>query len=42
MFILQLLKESTVDPNAIDISPIEATLRNKLMPFQEEGVRLIQ
>ncbi|XP_053610270.1 SWI/SNF-related matrix-associated actin-dependent regulator of chromatin subfamily A-like protein 1 [Plodia interpunctella] len=38
-YVLKVLNEQTVDPNSIDLSPIEATLRHKLMPFQEEGVR---
>ncbi|CAK1555561.1 unnamed protein product [Leptosia nina] len=38
-YVLKILKEKVLDPNSIDLSPIEATLRNKLMPFQEEGVR---
>ncbi|XP_075980389.1 SWI/SNF-related matrix-associated actin-dependent regulator of chromatin subfamily A-like protein 1 [Anticarsia gemmatalis] len=38
-YVLKVLRENTVDPNSIDLSPIEATLRRKLMPFQEEGVR---
>lgn len=38
-YVLKVLRENTVDPNSIDLSPIEATLRWKLMPFQEEGVR---
>lgn len=36
---LQVLKENTMDPNNIDLSPVESTLRHKLMPFQEDGVR---
>ncbi|XP_048482179.1 SWI/SNF-related matrix-associated actin-dependent regulator of chromatin subfamily A-like protein 1 [Plutella xylostella] len=38
-FVLKVLREPTVDPNSVDLAPVEATLRNKLMPFQEEGVR---
>ncbi|XP_060804860.1 SWI/SNF-related matrix-associated actin-dependent regulator of chromatin subfamily A-like protein 1 [Amyelois transitella] len=38
-YVLKILKEQTMDPNNVDLSPIEATLRHKLMPFQEEGVR---
>ncbi|CAG4956251.1 unnamed protein product [Parnassius apollo] len=38
-FVLKALREQTVDPNTIELVPIESTLRNKLMPFQEEGVR---
>ncbi|XP_026732874.1 SWI/SNF-related matrix-associated actin-dependent regulator of chromatin subfamily A-like protein 1 [Trichoplusia ni] len=38
-YVLKVLRENSTDPNSIDLSPIEATLRNKLMPFQEEGVR---
>ncbi|XP_026321507.1 SWI/SNF-related matrix-associated actin-dependent regulator of chromatin subfamily A-like protein 1 isoform X2 [Hyposmocoma kahamanoa] len=38
-YVLKVLCEHTMDPNSIDLSPIESTLRNKLMPFQEDGVR---
>ncbi|KAM3957943.1 SWI/SNF-related matrix-associated actin-dependent regulator of chromatin subfamily A-like protein 1 [Aphomia sociella] len=38
-YVLKILNEQTLDLNAVDISPIEATLRHKLMPFQEQGVR---
>ncbi|XP_038222560.1 SWI/SNF-related matrix-associated actin-dependent regulator of chromatin subfamily A-like protein 1 [Zerene cesonia] len=38
-YVLKILKENIVNPNSIDLSPIESTLRNKLMPFQEDGVR---
>ncbi|CAF4878713.1 unnamed protein product [Pieris macdunnoughi] len=38
-YVLKILKDKSIDPNLVDLSPIEATLRNKLMPFQEEGVR---
>ncbi|CAH0755971.1 unnamed protein product [Diatraea saccharalis] len=38
-YVLKVLQDHTVDPNSVDLSPIEATLRNKLMPFQEEGAR---
>ncbi|CAH2044140.1 unnamed protein product, partial [Iphiclides podalirius] len=38
-YVLKVLKEQQVDPNSIDITPIEPTLRNQLMPFQEQGVR---
>ncbi|CAH4029910.1 unnamed protein product [Pieris brassicae] len=38
-YVLKILKDKSMNPNLVDLSPIEATLRNKLMPFQEEGVR---
>ncbi|CAB3234365.1 unnamed protein product [Arctia plantaginis] len=38
-YVLKVLREKTMDPNSIDLSPIEATLRHQLMPFQEDGVR---
>ncbi|RVE48038.1 hypothetical protein evm_007350 [Chilo suppressalis] len=38
-YVLKVLQDPTVDPNSIDLSPVESTLRNKLMPFQEEGAR---
>ncbi|XP_068617789.1 SWI/SNF-related matrix-associated actin-dependent regulator of chromatin subfamily A-like protein 1 [Battus philenor] len=38
-YVLKILRESTVDPDKIDLTPIESTLRHKLMPFQEDGVR---
>lgn len=38
-FSLQILQDPVMDPNNVDLSPVEATLRNKLMPFQEQGVR---
>ncbi|XP_049876323.1 SWI/SNF-related matrix-associated actin-dependent regulator of chromatin subfamily A-like protein 1 [Pectinophora gossypiella] len=38
-YVLKVLQEQTVDPDSIDLSPVEATLKHKLMPFQEEGVR---
>ncbi|KAI5637782.1 hepA-related protein (HARP) domain-containing protein [Phthorimaea operculella] len=38
-YVLKVLNEQIMDPNNVDLTPIEATLRNKLMPFQEEGVR---
>ncbi|KPI99813.1 SWI/SNF-related matrix-associated actin-dependent regulator of chromatin subfamily A-like protein 1 [Papilio xuthus] len=38
-YVLKVLRENATDPNTIDLSPVEATLRNKLMPFQEDGVR---
>ncbi|KAJ8712522.1 hypothetical protein PYW07_005364 [Mythimna separata] len=38
-YVLRVLRENATDPSSVDLSPIEATLRHKLMPFQEEGVR---
>ncbi|XP_072945205.1 SWI/SNF-related matrix-associated actin-dependent regulator of chromatin subfamily A-like protein 1 [Epargyreus clarus] len=38
-YVFKVLKEKAVDPNQLDLSPIEDTLRQKLMTFQEEGVR---
>ncbi|XP_063386918.1 SWI/SNF-related matrix-associated actin-dependent regulator of chromatin subfamily A-like protein 1 [Cydia fagiglandana] len=38
-FVLKILRTQITDPRTLDLSPIEATLRNKLMPFQEDGVR---
>ncbi|XP_023944992.2 SWI/SNF-related matrix-associated actin-dependent regulator of chromatin subfamily A-like protein 1 [Bicyclus anynana] len=38
-YVLKILNDNVTDPNTVDLSPIEKTLRNKLMPFQEEGVR---
>ncbi|XP_069361268.1 SWI/SNF-related matrix-associated actin-dependent regulator of chromatin subfamily A-like protein 1 [Maniola hyperantus] len=38
-YVLKILNDPLIDPNTVDLSPIEKTLRNKLMPFQEEGVR---
>lgn len=35
----QIFNEPVVDPQTIDLLSIESTLRNKLLPFQEEGVR---
>ncbi|GBP22445.1 hypothetical protein EVAR_78621_1 [Eumeta japonica] len=35
----KLLKEPCIDPDSVDLSPIEPALRFKLMPFQEKGVR---
>ncbi|XP_039756203.1 SWI/SNF-related matrix-associated actin-dependent regulator of chromatin subfamily A-like protein 1 [Pararge aegeria] len=39
LYVLKILNDPLVEPNTVDLSPIEKTLRNKLMPFQEEGVR---
>lgn len=39
LIFFQLVQEPCLDLNNIDISPIEPTLRNKLMPFQQQGVR---
>ncbi|XP_063829169.1 SWI/SNF-related matrix-associated actin-dependent regulator of chromatin subfamily A-like protein 1 [Ostrinia nubilalis] len=38
-YVLKVLQGQTMDPNNIDLTPVEATLRHKLMPFQEQGVR---
>ncbi|XP_052755113.1 SWI/SNF-related matrix-associated actin-dependent regulator of chromatin subfamily A-like protein 1 [Galleria mellonella] len=38
-YVLKILNEDVIDMDSVDLSPIEATLRHKLMPFQEEGVR---
>ncbi|XP_032518835.2 SWI/SNF-related matrix-associated actin-dependent regulator of chromatin subfamily A-like protein 1 [Danaus plexippus] len=38
-FVLKILNDPPIDHSAVDLTPIEATLRNKLLPFQEEGVR---
>ncbi|XP_047535168.1 SWI/SNF-related matrix-associated actin-dependent regulator of chromatin subfamily A-like protein 1 [Vanessa atalanta] len=38
-YVLKILNEPVIDPNTVDLSPIEKTLRNKLLPFQEDGVR---
>ncbi|XP_014371346.2 SWI/SNF-related matrix-associated actin-dependent regulator of chromatin subfamily A-like protein 1 isoform X1 [Papilio machaon] len=38
-YVLKVVRENITDPNNIDLTPVEATLRNKLMPFQEDGVR---
>ncbi|KAL0821998.1 hypothetical protein ABMA28_005384 [Loxostege sticticalis] len=38
-YVLKVLQEPMMDPNNIDLTPVEATLRHKLMPFQEQGVR---
>lgn len=38
-FVLKVLRQPTMNPENVDLSPIEATLRHKLMVFQEEGVR---
>lgn len=38
-YVLKILKEQTVDPKNIDLMPIESTIRQKLLPFQEDGVR---
>ncbi|XP_046969664.1 SWI/SNF-related matrix-associated actin-dependent regulator of chromatin subfamily A-like protein 1 [Vanessa cardui] len=38
-YVLKILNEPIIDPNTVDLSPIEKTLRNKLLPFQEDGVR---
>lgn len=38
-YVLKVLKANTIEPNSIDLSPIEDKLRHKLMPFQEDGVR---
>ncbi|XP_047032444.1 SWI/SNF-related matrix-associated actin-dependent regulator of chromatin subfamily A-like protein 1 [Helicoverpa zea] len=38
-YVLRVLREESMDPSCVDLSPVEATLRNKLMPFQAEGVR---
>ncbi|XP_050677167.1 SWI/SNF-related matrix-associated actin-dependent regulator of chromatin subfamily A-like protein 1 isoform X2 [Leptidea sinapis] len=38
-YVLKILKDKSVDPDSVDLSPIESTLRNKLMPFQQDGVR---
>ncbi|XP_063626142.1 SWI/SNF-related matrix-associated actin-dependent regulator of chromatin subfamily A-like protein 1 [Cydia splendana] len=38
-FVLKILRTQITDPRTLDLSPIESTLRNKLMPFQEDGVR---
>ncbi|KAG6450653.1 hypothetical protein O3G_MSEX006680 [Manduca sexta] len=38
-FILKVLREQTMDPNNVDLTPVESTLRNKLLPFQADGVR---
>ncbi|XP_061718834.1 SWI/SNF-related matrix-associated actin-dependent regulator of chromatin subfamily A-like protein 1 isoform X2 [Cydia pomonella] len=38
-FVLKILQTQITDPRTLDLSPIESTLRNKLMPFQEDGVR---
>ncbi|KAJ8715243.1 hypothetical protein PYW08_005224 [Mythimna loreyi] len=38
-YVLRVLRENATDPSSVDLSPIEVTLRHKLMPFQEEGVR---
>ncbi|KAJ0174478.1 hypothetical protein K1T71_009586 [Dendrolimus kikuchii] len=39
-YVLKVLRDPTVNTNNVDLSPIEATLRHKLMPFQEEGIQL--
>ncbi|XP_041982252.1 SWI/SNF-related matrix-associated actin-dependent regulator of chromatin subfamily A-like protein 1 [Aricia agestis] len=38
-YVIKILRENMVDFQSIDLSPIENTIRNKLLPFQEEGVR---
>ncbi|CAH2093175.1 unnamed protein product [Euphydryas editha] len=38
-YALKIINTPIMDPNIVDLSPIESTLRNKLMPFQEYGVR---
>ncbi|KOB57038.1 Uncharacterized protein OBRU01_25774, partial [Operophtera brumata] len=38
-YVLKVLRENTMDPYNIDLSPVESTLRHALMPFQEDGVR---
>ncbi|XP_013148259.1 PREDICTED: SWI/SNF-related matrix-associated actin-dependent regulator of chromatin subfamily A-like protein 1 isoform X2 [Papilio polytes] len=38
-YVLKVIRENVTDPNSIDLTPVEATLRNRLMPFQEDGVR---
>ncbi|CAH0725522.1 unnamed protein product, partial [Brenthis ino] len=38
-FVLKILKYPILDPDNVDLTPIEETVRNKLMPFQEDGVR---
>ncbi|XP_022822722.1 SWI/SNF-related matrix-associated actin-dependent regulator of chromatin subfamily A-like protein 1 [Spodoptera litura] len=38
-YVLRVLREDAMDPSTVDLTPIEVTLRHKLMPFQEEGVR---
>ncbi|XP_059048695.1 SWI/SNF-related matrix-associated actin-dependent regulator of chromatin subfamily A-like protein 1 [Achroia grisella] len=38
-YVLKVLNEEMLDINSVDISPIESTIRHKLMPFQEQGVR---
>ncbi|KAF9801922.1 hypothetical protein SFRURICE_016172 [Spodoptera frugiperda] len=38
-YVLRVLREEAMDPSCVDLTPIEVTLRHKLMPFQEEGVR---
>ncbi|KAF9419464.1 hypothetical protein HW555_003964 [Spodoptera exigua] len=38
-YVLKVLKEDAMDPSCVDLTPIEVTLRHKLMPFQVEGVK---
>ncbi|XP_050347742.1 SWI/SNF-related matrix-associated actin-dependent regulator of chromatin subfamily A-like protein 1 [Nymphalis io] len=38
-YVLKILNEPVIDLNTVDLSPIEKTLRDKLLPFQEDGVR---
>ncbi|KAL4714896.1 hypothetical protein ACJJTC_012568 [Scirpophaga incertulas] len=38
-YVLKVLQSDHINPDSIDLTPIEATLRHKLMPFQEDGVR---
>ncbi|KAI8439689.1 hypothetical protein MSG28_013383 [Choristoneura fumiferana] len=38
-YVLKILRSETTNPQSIDLAPIEATLRHKLMPFQQDGVR---